>query len=62
VEARGAHPVLKQPLEVNVGGDHLFVVGEAFGLGQQVAVFVNQSVPIQARSVVDSPGPAAEYM
>ena len=45
-EAGHAHPVLRQPLQVNVRRDHLLAVRKALGLGQQVGVLVDQRMPV----------------
>ncbi len=46
VEARHAHAVLGEALEVNVGDDDLLFGREAIRLGQQIVVLVNDGVAV----------------
>jgi hypothetical protein len=45
-EAGLAHPLAREPLEVDVGGDEVRAVREALGLGEQLAVLVGQRLAV----------------
>ena len=45
VEARHAHAVLAQTLQIDIGGDHC-AVGEALRLGETLAILIDQTLPV----------------
>ena len=62
LKAGHPHPILPQPLEVDVGGDHLLAIGKPLRLRQQIAVLIDQgvSVPGQVGGGFPRPGGGVE--